>query len=295
MFDAGDVIFCEAPLVAGQHAASQAQSLVCARCFRFLGSIEAQLVHRLLIRDEVAGSRSGGPCVEHPHVHSCHSDHARGSDTSREVATAEESSLAPDSGSKPESCRKPDRNASAGGLAHDSLRVISHHSCNGETWSQPALQGGYQEPMGGAYEPGGPLHSHGAYDSCSEDSPPDEMAIQSVQPLLQRLASNTERLPVSQDFPLPSPVKGRSVVSMEGTSGSSGINSSCFIFDGSDARVFCSPDCEKAAWDSSDCVLVGELAVASGSGGGAAASGADGCQPRRSGFRFSRQLRSASD
>lgn len=296
VFEAGDVIFREAPLVAGQHTASRAQCLVCARCFRFLGSIEAQLVHRLLIRDEAAGSRLGGPSVDAPHAHSCHSDHAPGSGTPREETTVEAPDTGPELRTEPESCKKPDRTACAS-ATHRSPQGKSRHSCISDTESQPKLQAGSQERTGGSHEADDPLHDHGAQDSCAEDSLPDEMAIQSVQPLLQLLANNTERLPLSEDFLLPSPVKGRSAVSIEGTSGSSsGINSNGFIPDGSSARVFCSSECEKAAWDSSDCVLIGELPHNWGNGADAAAlwADADGNQQRRSGFSLSMRFRSAS-
>lgn len=58
-FEAGEVIFREPPLVAAQHTANKADALVCAQCFRFLGSIERQLQHRLL-GDAV--DTSTGPC-----------------------------------------------------------------------------------------------------------------------------------------------------------------------------------------------------------------------------------------
>lgn len=46
------LIFKEPPLVGAQHAANKADALVCSRCFSMLGSIEQQIAHRLLAKEE---------------------------------------------------------------------------------------------------------------------------------------------------------------------------------------------------------------------------------------------------
>ena len=47
-FSEGEVLLREPPFVAGQHAVNRGKAVVCANCFRFLGSVELQIVWHLL-------------------------------------------------------------------------------------------------------------------------------------------------------------------------------------------------------------------------------------------------------
>ena len=47
-FAEGDLLFKEPPLVAGQHVFNRSKAVVCANCFRFLGSVELQIAWHLL-------------------------------------------------------------------------------------------------------------------------------------------------------------------------------------------------------------------------------------------------------
>ena len=47
-FVEGEVLFREPPFVAGQHALNRSKAVVCASCFRFLGSVELQIAWHLL-------------------------------------------------------------------------------------------------------------------------------------------------------------------------------------------------------------------------------------------------------
>lgn len=60
-FAEGDIIFRDPPLVAAQHSGNRADALVCAQCFRYVGSIEQQLKHRILgdAVDTMAGETAG--------------------------------------------------------------------------------------------------------------------------------------------------------------------------------------------------------------------------------------------
>ncbi|PSC68405.1 SET domain-containing [Micractinium conductrix] len=67
-FEAGDLIFKDPPLAAIQHTANAADAWVCARCFRFIGSVEQQLARRIwALRD---AAEAGGE----PHRHQEASD-----------------------------------------------------------------------------------------------------------------------------------------------------------------------------------------------------------------------------
>eukprot|EP00798_Chlamydomonas_sp_ICE-L_P030341 gene30341-35341_t len=48
-FSRGDTLFKERPLVGIQHASSKEDSLVCAHCFKFIGSVEQQIARKLLL------------------------------------------------------------------------------------------------------------------------------------------------------------------------------------------------------------------------------------------------------
>ena len=54
---ADDLVFKERPLVGAQHTANKADALVCSKCFSMIGSIEQQIAHRLLAREENGTSR----------------------------------------------------------------------------------------------------------------------------------------------------------------------------------------------------------------------------------------------
>ncbi|KAK9840433.1 hypothetical protein WJX74_009879 [Apatococcus lobatus] len=47
-FNDGEVLLKEPPFVAGQHALNRSKAVVCANCFRFLGSVELQIAWHLL-------------------------------------------------------------------------------------------------------------------------------------------------------------------------------------------------------------------------------------------------------
>lgn len=47
-FNEGEVLLREPPFVAGQHALNRSKAVVCANCFRFLGSVELQIAWHLL-------------------------------------------------------------------------------------------------------------------------------------------------------------------------------------------------------------------------------------------------------
>lgn len=49
---ADDLVFKERPLVGAQHTANKSDALVCSACFSMIGSIEQQIAHRLLAREE---------------------------------------------------------------------------------------------------------------------------------------------------------------------------------------------------------------------------------------------------
>ena len=55
-FRADELVFKESPLVGAQHMANKADALVCSRCFSMIGSIEQQVAHRLLAREENGAS-----------------------------------------------------------------------------------------------------------------------------------------------------------------------------------------------------------------------------------------------
>lgn len=82
-FAAGDVVLREAPLVAIQQAANRPAALVCARCFRYVGSVEAQIAARLVGKpgapagvEELASGAwrlplADGPAFALPPPHAC--------------------------------------------------------------------------------------------------------------------------------------------------------------------------------------------------------------------------------
>ena len=55
-FGEGDVLFTEPPLCAIQHSTNRQEAWVCSHCFRFIGSVEAQLARLLLALQGVGGS-----------------------------------------------------------------------------------------------------------------------------------------------------------------------------------------------------------------------------------------------
>lgn len=224
---AGDVIFREAPLLVGQHARSRAEALVCARCFRHLGSIESQLAHRLLLAEGAGGvALEGHNQTEHQapnHSHSPSHSHCHSHSHSRSRSHDE-------SGRQdPASCggdHEPPRGAAAaavaaaGGSATDAMtveatgtsagvdgidRAAGDDSAVGASTSNPTGSARGSEPD----EDEGRAGSESEGAECEEGGGTPE-AIAAVQPQLRRLADGSERLPLTDRFPLPSPVPCRS-------------------------------------------------------------------------------------
>lgn len=59
VFEAGEAIIMEEPLIAMQNMRNRSEALVCSRCLRFVGSIEAQIA-LVLLND---GATTGKPCL----------------------------------------------------------------------------------------------------------------------------------------------------------------------------------------------------------------------------------------
>jgi hypothetical protein len=262
-FKAGDVIFREAPLLAVQHSSSRAQSLVCDRCFRYLGSIEDQLIHRLLMHDQPHGERqtvlsncsskqaNGGQPIA---TSQCSSKQGRcsklleaSSRNTRPVKVAVTADT-----DNPTSGDSPHSDQITTGDCHESHTTTPIGSNmlrfeNVEASSEP--QTTELISHGGDQDSEEHFSANVGHGTCSEDTPPDDTALRSVQQQLRQFAAGTERLPLSKEFPLPSPVQGR-YSNMPRAAEGCGADGGGIV-----AATFCSTSCEQMAWESYNCIF----------------------------------------
>ena len=63
-FAEDELVFKEQPLVGAQHAGNKSAALVCSHCFRFLGSIQAQISHCLAQLPGLSGAKGERSCAE---------------------------------------------------------------------------------------------------------------------------------------------------------------------------------------------------------------------------------------
>lgn len=261
---------------------------MCGRCFRYLGSIERQLTHRLLLPP---GSRTDCHDRSPDHDRGTHHRHSHGHDCGggplgldHRMATCDH---------KPHICGSPGggagTNSPCDGDRRD--RVYKEQATSGAGKTAPpvlaeaagvatdrpasiAEQAGticFARTQAGSVGSGDEMeHSSGSEgDRGSEGGSPE--AIAEVQPQLQRLALGSESLPLSERFPLPQPVPCRAatlvdIVTDEAGHGGDGPGSaSCGGGSSSGSSrqasgwddLFCSEECERAAWETHGCLLQG--------------------------------------